>query len=200
LDYYSRTIHPSPIDRFYVSLKIGRIHCHNRKELASKMYKIDNIDLQIANLLVEDGRMSSAEVARRIGGISERSARYRIDRLIREGVISVNAIANPRAVGLTVVADVWLEVESDMIHSVADQMTQYECVTYVAYAIGETDVSVQVVGRDTNEIYRFVTDVIGRTHGVRKTTTSIVPLVLKDVNHWRFPASVAASEPEKDTQ
>jgi Lrp/AsnC family transcriptional regulator, regulator for asnA, asnC and gidA len=164
------------------------------------MYKIDNIDLQIANLLVEDGRMSSAEVARRISGISERSARYRIERLIREGVISVNAIANPRAVGLTVVADVWLEVESDMIHSVAEQMTQHECVTYVAYAIGETDVSVQVVSRDTSEIYRFVTDVIGRTHGVRKTTTSIVPLVLKDVNHWRFPASVVSSEPEKDTQ
>jgi Lrp/AsnC family transcriptional regulator, regulator for asnA, asnC and gidA len=153
------------------------------------MYKIDNIDLQIANLLVEDGRMSSAEVARRIGGISERSARYRIERMIREKVISVNAIANPRAVGLNVVADVWLEVEADMIQTVAASMTEYECVSYVAYAIGETDVSVQVVGRDTGEIYRFVTEVIGKTHGVRKTTTSIVPQVLKDVNRWRFPIS-----------
>ena len=156
------------------------------------MYKIDNIDLQIANLLGEDGRMSSAEVARRIGGLSERSARYRIERMIREGVISVNAVANPRAVGLNVVADVWLEVEADLIQAVAARMTECECVTYVAYAIGETDVSVQVVGRDTGEIYRFVTEVIGKTPGVRKTTTSIVPQVLKDVNQWRFPASACA--------
>jgi Lrp/AsnC family transcriptional regulator, regulator for asnA, asnC and gidA len=164
------------------------------------MYKIDNIDLQIANLLVEDGRMSSAEVARQIGGISERSARYRIERLIREGVISVNAIANPRAVGLTVIADVWLEVESDMIQTVAVHMTEYECVTYVAYAIGETDVSVQVVGRDTGEIYQFVTEVIGKTHGVRKTTTSIVPRVLKDVNRWHFPTSLSSDEADKETK
>jgi Lrp/AsnC family transcriptional regulator, regulator for asnA, asnC and gidA len=158
------------------------------------MYKIDNIDLQIANLLVEDGRMSSAEVARRMGGISERSARYRIERMIREGVISVNAIANPRAVGLNVVADVWLEVEADMIQTVAASMTEYEYVSYVAYAIGETDVSVQVVGRDTGEIYRFVTEVIGKTPGVRKTTTSIVPQVVKDVNRWRFPISASDAE------
>jgi Lrp/AsnC family transcriptional regulator, regulator for asnA, asnC and gidA len=153
------------------------------------MYKIDNIDIQIANLLVEDGRMSSAEIARRIGGLSERSARYRIERLIHEGVISVRAIANPHAIGFDVIADVWLEVEAEHIQDVARKMTEYACVSYVAYAIGETDVSIQLVGRDTNDIYRFVTEVIGRTPGVRKTTTSIIPQVLKDVHQWRFPDS-----------
>jgi hypothetical protein len=32
--------------------------------------------------------------------------------------------------------------------------------------------------------------VIGKIPGVRKTTTSIVPLVLKDVYQWRIPDSV----------
>ena len=49
------------------------------------------------------------------------------------------------------------------------------------------DVSIQVVGKDTAEIYRFVTEVIGKMPGVRKTTTSIVPIVLKDVYQWRIP-------------
>jgi DNA-binding Lrp family transcriptional regulator len=36
------------------------------------MYKTDKIDVAIVNLLVENGRMSYAEIARRVGGISER--------------------------------------------------------------------------------------------------------------------------------
>jgi Lrp/AsnC family transcriptional regulator for asnA, asnC and gidA len=160
------------------------------------MYKIDNTDLAIINLLMEDGRMPSAEIARRVGNLSERVARYRIERLIREGVIKVSAIANPQAVGFTVVADVLLEVESDSILDVAHKMTEFECVSYVACAIGETDVSVQIVAHDTAEVYRLVTEVIGKVPGVRKTTTSIVPLVLKDIYQWRIPTLSTANDVE----
>jgi DNA-binding Lrp family transcriptional regulator len=66
-------------------------------------------------------------------------------------------------------------------------MAGFENVSYVACSIGETDVSVQILARDTAEVYRFVTEVIGKVPGVRKTTTSIVPLVLKDVYQWRIP-------------
>jgi Lrp/AsnC family transcriptional regulator for asnA, asnC and gidA len=153
------------------------------------MHKIDNTDAQIINLLVDDGRMSCAEIARRLGDISERTVRYRIDRLQAEGVIQVLAVVNPKVLGYTVVADVWLQVESDAILEVAHKMAEYECVSYVACAIGETDVSVQVLSHSTDEIYRFVTEVIGKTPGVIKTTTSIVPQVLKDTHQWRVPTS-----------
>jgi Lrp/AsnC family transcriptional regulator for asnA, asnC and gidA len=80
-----------------------------------------------------------------------------------------------------------LEVESDAIMDVARKASEYECVSYAACSIGETDVSIQVVGKDTAEIYLFVTEVIGKMPGVRKTTTSIVPIVLKDVYQWKAP-------------
>ncbi len=157
------------------------------------MYEIDETDLLIIHLLMDDGRMSASEIARRVsamrvGAISERAVRYRIDRMVTAGVIQIGAIINPKALGYNVVADVWLEVESDAISDVARKMADLEQVSYVACAIGENDVSVQVLGHDTAEIYRFVTEVIGKVPGVRKTTTSIVPLVLKDVNQWRIPA------------
>ena len=157
------------------------------------MYKIDNIDLEIINLLMEDGRMPAAELARRVQNISERAIRYRIERMVENGMIQVTAVVNPRAVGMTVVADVWLECESDFIMEVAQRLVAYENISYVACAIGETDVSVQVLARDTTEVYRFVTEVIGKVPGVRKTTTSIVPLVLKDVHQWRIPSGVAGA-------
>ncbi len=153
------------------------------------MHKIDDIDQKIVNLLMEDGRMQAAEIARRLGSISERVARYRIENLVEKNIIQISAIVNPKEVGMNVVADVWLEVESDSILEVARTMAQYDNVSYVACSIGETDVSVQVLARDTGEVYRFVTEVIGKTPGVRKTTTSIVPLVIKDVFQWHIPSA-----------
>ena len=158
------------------------------------MYEIDVIDTEIVNLLMEDGRMHAAEIARRIGNISERAVRYRIDRMIENGVIKISAIVNPKGVGMNVVADIWLEVDSDSIIEVARKMAEFENVSYVACSIGETDISVQIQARDTGEVYRFVTEVIGKIPGVRKTTTSIVPLVLKDVYQWRIPPEMV----EKD--
>ncbi|MFN3741470.1 MAG: Lrp/AsnC family transcriptional regulator [Anaerolineales bacterium] len=150
---------------------------------------MDAIDVKIINLLLEDGRMPAAEIARRVGeGVSERVVRYRIQRLIDQGIIKVTAIVRPQAFGYTTFADVWLEVESDHIMEVARTLATYPNVTYVASAIGETDVSIQIVARSTDEIYRFVTEVVRRIPGVRKSTTSIVPLVLKDVYEWRVPA------------
>jgi Lrp/AsnC family transcriptional regulator for asnA, asnC and gidA len=151
------------------------------------MYQVDKIDIEIVNLLMSDGRLPAATIAREIGGISERAVRYRIEKMIEEGVIRVSAIVNPKAVGFNVVADVMLEVESDAIRDVANHLSKYECVSYVAYAIGDTDLSVQVIARDNDEVYRFVTEVIGKTAGVRKTSTMIVPQVLKDVYQWHIP-------------
>ena len=151
------------------------------------MYEIDNINLKIINILLEDGRAPASEIARQLGDISERAVRYRIERMVEEGVIRISAIVDPKSFGLNTTADVWMEVESDKIAEVAERLATHENVTYVACSIGETDVSIQVAARDTGEIYRFVTDVVRKMPGVRKTVTSIVPIVLKDVYQWRVP-------------
>ena len=151
------------------------------------MYEIDKLDVKIVNLLLDDGRMPASEIARRLEGISERAVRYRIDRMVEEGVIRVSAIVSPQAFGLTTFADVWMEVESDKILEVANKMAEFQNVSYVACGIGETDVSIQIVAKDTTEVYKFVTEVVRKVPGVRKTTTSIVPIILKDVYQWRVP-------------
>lgn len=151
------------------------------------MYEFDKTDIKIVNLLLEDGRMSASEISRRMTDISERSIRYRIDRMIDAGVIQISAVVSPEALGLTVKADVWLEVESDLILEVAKKLAAFENVTYVACGIGQNDISIQLVAKDTAEIYYFVTEVVRKVPGVRKTTTSIVPIIIKDVYQWRIP-------------
>ena len=142
--------------------------------------------------------MPASEISRRMGDISERAVRYRIDRMVNEGVVQISAVARPQAFGLTTIADIWLEVESDRILEVAKKMAEFDNVSYVACGIGESDVSIQIVAKDTAEIYQFVTEVVRKVPGVRKTTTSIVPLIIKDVYQWRVPERIVRQISEKE--
>lgn len=137
--------------------------------------------------------MPAVEIARRIGAISGRIVRYRIERMIKDGLISICAIPNPRAIGYHVVADIFIEVEPAYIDEVATYLAQNDRVSYVACSIGAPDISVQVVARDNAEVYDLTTYVIGKLPGVRKTTTSIVPIVKKDVYQWRIPEEAEKS-------
>lgn len=164
------------------------------------MSETDQIDIKIVNILMEDGRLPAAEIARRIGGgISERVVRYRIDRMIKDEVIQIRPIVSPQAFGMNTRADVLLEVESDAIMDVAQKAMAYDCVSYVACSIGEIDVSIQLVAKDTAEIYRFVTEVLRKMPGVRRSTTSIVPVVLKDVYQWRIPHAFVLEKTGKNS-
>lgn len=153
------------------------------------MYKIDKTDHQIVQQLMQDGRMSCADIARSLGDISERAVRYRIERLRQEKIIQISAIVNPASLGYAVIADVLLEVEPGSIDEVARRLAQYECVSYVSCSIGDKDISIQLVAKNNSEVYAFVTEVLGKVPGVRKTTSSIVPMILKDVYNWHIPAS-----------
>jgi Lrp/AsnC family transcriptional regulator for asnA, asnC and gidA len=160
------------------------------------MYKFDKTDIKIVNLLLEDGRMSASEMSRRVGDTSERLIRYRIERMMNAGVIQIGAVVNPEVLGFSIRADIWLEVDADQVLEVAKKLAEYDNVTYVACGIGQNDVSIQLVAKDTAEIYYFVTEVVRKLSGVRKTTTSIVPIVLKDVYQWRIPPGLAENTPD----
>jgi len=73
--------------------------------------KIDDLDRAIHACLREDARMSSSEIARRLGYVSARAVRNRIDHLIERGLIAINAAAVPERLGFPINADVYIEAE-----------------------------------------------------------------------------------------
>ncbi len=156
-------------------------------------HKIDKIDRAIVELLQEDGRMLSAEIARRIGFVTERTVRYRIQRLSEAGVLKVSAVLKPKALGYHVTADVWLEVEPGEVMNVSQKLMQFDEVNYVACSTGDRDISLQVVARDNIQLYTTVTETIAKLPGVKKATMVIVPLILKEIYDWQIPSS--ACEP-----
>ena len=154
-------------------------------------FSLDDIDRRIVALLLRDGRISSAEITRRLANnVSERSVRYRIERLRRNGVIQISAIVNPQAVGYPVMGDVLIEVAAGKLRPVAEQLTTFENVSYVAASAGDGDLSIQVYAHDNQELLRFVDEGVGRLDGVTRTRTVMVPWKLKDVYEWQIPELV----------
>jgi Lrp/AsnC family transcriptional regulator for asnA, asnC and gidA len=140
--------------------------------------------------------MPSAEIARRLGNVPTRTVSYRVEGLIDQGIIRIRAIVNPLALGYDVLADVIIDVEPGRLREVADQVARFDQVSYVAIATGNRDLSVQVLARDNEELFEFVTEQLGRIPGVRRTQTHLLPLKVKDIDAW-LPPTVAADGFEK---
>jgi DNA-binding Lrp family transcriptional regulator len=158
------------------------------------MCTLDKIDRKIIRLLNKDGRMSSAEIARRLGGVPPRTIRHRIEGLIARDIIAVRAIINPVALGYHVLADVLIEVEPGTVRKVAETVAGFPQVSYVACATGDTDVSISLRVRSNEALFDFVTEQLGIIPGVRRTQTHLLPAKLKDIDTWLPPNVLDASE------
>jgi Lrp/AsnC family transcriptional regulator for asnA, asnC and gidA len=127
--------------------------------------------------------MSSAEIARRLG-VAERTVRARIDRLVNDNVIRLNASVVPSTVGFAVTADVFLEVEAGRVQEIANKIAARPEVGYVGLSTGDRDISIQLYARSVEQLYDFVTDDLGTIPGVVRTNTFIIPKVIK--THFDF--------------
>jgi len=144
---------------------------------------LDEKDREILRLLIEDGRIPSTEITRRIPNLTERAARYRINKLIENGVITIRAIVDPRQLGYPVTADVWMAVNPAQVIEVSEKLTNLPRVTYVAHSFGDQDVIIQVVARDVDDLHTYLTEVISKIPGVQRTNTYIIKK-LKEIHDW----------------
>lgn len=156
---------------------------------------VDELDRAIVRYLQEDGRMASAEIARRLN-VAERTVRARIDRLIADDVIQLVARIQPATVGYGVTADVFLEVESGRIHEVATTIAARPEVGYVGLTTGDRDISIQIFAPSVEALYNIVTDDLGRIPGVVRTRTFIIPKVIK--THFDYLGLCEQGDADRD--
>ena len=147
-------------------------------------YSLDKIDRDIIRLLNENGRLSSAEIARRLDDVPTRTISHRVEVLISQGIISIKAFINASALGYSVLADVFIEVEPGRVREVAEKVATFPQVSYVACATGNSDVSISLRVRSNEELFDFLTEELGRISGVQRTQTYLLPLKIKDVDSW----------------
>jgi Lrp/AsnC family transcriptional regulator, regulator for asnA, asnC and gidA len=165
---------------------------------------IDDIDHAIIACLQHDSRTPSAEIARRVG-VAERTVRARIDRLVQDGVVRLVALVSPQALGYTVTADVFLEVELGRVQEVAEHVANFPEVTYVGLTTGDRDISLQMYSESVDSLYTFVTERLNRIPGVLRARTFVIPRIVKSIENWSVPdrplsAPIKGKEKEKEKE
>src|SRR3990170_8596208 len=100
--------------------------------------RLDEIDLQIIEMLRQDGREAFAQIAERLT-VSPGMIRQRYSRLVDLGVLKVVAITNPLQRGLKTMALVGIRTAGDRMLEIADQVAALEQVVYLVVVSGRYD-------------------------------------------------------------
>jgi DNA-binding Lrp family transcriptional regulator len=140
----------------------------------------DSLDREarvILSALAGDGRRTFDEIAR-LAGISEPTARRRIESLRRGGRVHIRAVVEPSVIGLPVEALLWIRTRPDTIERVGQQLLSSPYVRYAAVVMGEHQIVADVTVPDKARLYEMLTDRRWAAH-VESVDTSMVIAALK---------------------
>ena len=147
---------------------------------------IDDLDRDIIRALQQDGRRSNVEIARQLG-VAESTVRKRLDRLVHDGVVWITAMPRLDAVGLSVQAQIYLQIELAYVDPVANQLAALPQVREITYTTGEYTLVVQAAFPDNDALRHFLSSEVASLPGVVRTTTAHVLQQIKAQHQWQLP-------------
>lgn len=118
-------------------------------------FKIDSLDLQIISLLQEDGRVAYSSIAKNLD-IPEATARYRVKKLIEEGIISISAFLNTGKLKYANVAYIEMDVDFDFFEETLEKLVERESISYISSVTGEFNVMFEYIYQDNDELLKFL--------------------------------------------
>jgi Lrp/AsnC family leucine-responsive transcriptional regulator len=131
---------------------------------------LDNTNVALLIELQQDGRLSLAELGRRVG-LSSPAVAERLQRLERDGVITgYRAEVNPRAIGLSLTAVIRIRPAPGQLKNVAELAQRTPEVVECHRITGEDCFFMKAHVRDVQHLE----EVIDRFVAYGQTTTSIV--------------------------
>ena len=140
----------------------------------------DRIDKNILQALQKDGRISNAEISRRLG-LAPSAVLERVRRLERDGIIERYEVRlSPRQMGLKLTVLIALDTdEKPSEHSVADRLAEIPEIQEIHEVAGTRDYFLKVRVPDTDELAR-VLDKIGEVPHVLNSRTTLVLRTYKE--------------------
>ena len=154
------------------------------KSLSSKpREKLDEVDLKLLTLLQDDGRMTNADLARKVG-LSPPSVLQRVRKLEDSGLVSkYTAILDADKMGysLRVMAMVSLSLHQEKpIEGFQKAVKEIPEVLEVLHVSGDFDFLLKIFVRDMADYERLVREQLSAIPGVGKIQSSFVLGVNKD--------------------
>jgi DNA-binding Lrp family transcriptional regulator len=127
---------------------------------------LDGVDLQLYELLAEDGRRSFSDLASLVG-MSESVVRRRVERLRASGCLRFATLVEPYLLGYDVECICWVHVDLSRLEETARTLAEHREVRYLSATIGYSDLICELILRSQDELYEFSTQTLGGLSGVR---------------------------------
>jgi len=152
----------------------------------SKSVELDETDRIIITLLQENGRRTNADIARSIK-MSESTVKNRLDRLIDQGFLNIQAILNPNSVGYHVDVLIGIKVQPGQLYQVGERLLNLYKVIYLSYHSGRFDILIEVLFQNTEEFFLFIAETLGKIPGIQSNERFHV-LRTERINYeWKLP-------------
>jgi Lrp/AsnC family transcriptional regulator for asnA, asnC and gidA len=135
--------------------------------------RLGETERQIVLLLQEDGRMSTSEMARRIG-VSEPTVRRKLTFLLDSGTVQIRAVSNPVSLGFEASAIIGVDVKRDYIGHVAEVLKQFSFVESVAVTTGPYDLMIQACFKNLRELYDFILVELASVEGIEDSHSFMI--------------------------
>ena len=139
---------------------------------------LDDLDKRILKLLQANCRLSFADVGREID-VAEATVRFRVNRLVRKGVITrFAALLNPAKVGLMVTGAILLKIDPAYLEEACKKLVSFSETQYLFQSTGEYDVVSVIAARDMDHLNSLIkrTKIIP---GVKDARVSVTTRFLK---------------------
>lgn len=154
----------------FESERVGLIQLRNTERTLDDL---DEIDTGIIRLLQADGRIPTAQMARRLG-TSEPTIRKRVDRLVADEIIRITAVLNPHRTGFASNVLIMFKIRSDRLLEVGERLAEHERVVYLGYTTGNFDVLAEMLFHNDQEVFDFLKNEVTQIDGIVETSTSHV--------------------------
>ena len=139
---------------------------------------LDDLDKRILKSMQLNCRLSFAELSRQLD-VAEATVRFRVSRLVNDGVIiKFAALINPSKVGMKVSGAILLKIDPAYLEEACKQLVSFSETLYLFQSTGEYDVVSVIVTRDMEHLNNLVKNT-KMIPGVKDARVSVTTRFLK---------------------
>jgi Lrp/AsnC family transcriptional regulator for asnA, asnC and gidA len=145
--------------------------------------ELDELDFRIIGQLQDDGRKPTAEIARALG-VPRTTVARRVERLVRDKIITVGAFAHGPKIGLPVQAMILLQVAPNQYDAVVSAIVALDEVRWVGILSGPFDLLIEAMLPSNEALRRLLLEKLARIAGITRMQTAQVLEVAKIAFDW----------------
>jgi Lrp/AsnC family transcriptional regulator for asnA, asnC and gidA len=140
----------------------------------SSLYKIDNTDLKILEILVQDAKKPFTEVAKRVH-VSQGTVHVRMGKMEEAGIVEKTTLRiNYAKLGYDITAFIGIYLEKSALYEkVLAKLKEIKEITSIHYTTGNYSMFLKIHCRDTNHLKEVLHDKMQQVEGIERTETMI---------------------------